>query len=391
MNLNKVKMKKITMIACSILFSTGLFAQENLVANGSFEDNTKVRRKGAISQASGWASATGVKADLYVPSTKVPDINTPKNAHGTEEPKDGECYAGIVAYSYGNKVPRSYITTRLTETLKKGKKYCISYHVSLAEGSKYAINQMGMLFSKREFESDSKAILVEEAQLKSKEIHNAQYGWDKICGVFIAKGGEKYLTLGNFNATQDIKSEKNKPPKGTRYEGIVAAYYYIDDVVVYEMDEDTPCDCVSGEAEVEYSSLIYQKQITIDLDKSTPKQAIEAQEIFFGFGQNTLTPLSKKSLDLVAKMMMENPSAKIQINGHTDEMEDEVGAEKDEYSEMDNKRIAAVMEYLKSKSIASERMIPSTQGSDDPNPDVLDSDDEEVAQAKNRRVTFIVR
>ncbi len=390
MNLNKGNMKKTTTIAFSLLFSAGMFAQNNLVDNGSFENNTKVKNIGAISQAEGWASATGVKADLFVPS-KVPQINVPDNIYGTENAKDGDCYAGLVAYSYGDKVPRSYMTTRLNETLKKGTRYCISYHVSLAEGSKYAVNQMGMLLSKKEFASDSKGILVENAQLKSRDIHDAQFGWDKVCGMFTAEGGEKYLTLGNFNATADIKNEKNKPPKGSRFTPIIAAYYYVDDVQVYEIDESTPCDCKSEEAEVEYSSLIYQKQIIVDLTKSTPKQAIEAQEIYFGFGQDKLTPMSEKSLELIAKLMLENPTKKLQINGYSDKMEDEVGAEKAEYAEMDNKRIAAVMDFLKTKNIAVDRMLPTSQGSAEANPNIIETDEDEVKQAKNRRVTFILR
>lgn len=384
-------MRKITTVACSLLFVGGVIGQTNLVENGSFEDNTgKIKRPGSISQANGWASATGVKADLYVPS-KIPEINVPDNAYGTEQPKDGSAYAGIVAYSYGDKVPRSYLITRLSETMKKDKKYCVSYHVALAEGSKYAVNQMGMLFSKKEFESDSKASLIESAQIKSKEIHNAQYGWDKICGTYKAEGGEKFLTLGNFNATQDIKSEKNKPPKGTKFTDIIAAYYYIDDIVVYEIDEDNPCDCIEGEPMVEYSTLVYQKQINIDEAKSSPKQVIEAQQLFFGFGQDKVTPQSKTSLDVIARVLLANPVLKLQINGHTDKMEDEVGVKREQYAQMDNKRIAAVMEYLKEKGVASERLIPSAQGSNESNEDILSSDDEEVAQAKNRRVMFVVR
>lgn len=392
MNLNKMKMKKIAIITCSILFAGSVFGQYDLVDNGSFEDNSgKVKKPGSISQANGWTSATGVSADLFVPSSKIPTINTPDNMYGTEEAKDGACYAGIVAYSYGEKVPRSYITTRLSETMKKGTRYCVSYYVSLAEGSKYAVNQMGMLFSKKQFESDSKASLIEPAQIKSDNIHNAQFGWDKVCGIYVAEGGEKYLTLGNFNATQDIKSEKNKPPKGSKVTNIIAAYYYIDVVSVMEIDDDMPCDCLTGEPEVEYSTLIYQKQINIDESKNTPKQVIEAQQVYFGFGQDNLTPVSKTSLDVIARVMLANPKMKLQINAHTDKMEDETGMEKEAYADMDNKRIAAIMDYLKSQNIAAERMIPSTQGSSDPNPEILESDDEEVAQAKNRRAVFIVR
>ncbi len=392
MNLNKTKMKNLTAFACSVLLSGGLFAQYNLVENGSFENSSgKVKRIGSISSCEGWASATGVKADYFLPS-KEAVIGTPENVYGNEVPKDGSCYAGIVAYSYGDKMPRSYITTRLNENLKKGKKYCASYSVSLAESSKYAVNQMGMLFSKKEYESDAKTSIIEpKAQIKSDKIYNAQYGWHQVCGVFIAEGGEKYLTIGNFNATQDIKNEKNKPEKGVKITQIIAAYYYIDNVVVYEMDENTPCDCQTVEAEEQYSTLIYQKQILIDEAKNSPKQVIDGQEIFFGFGQDALTPLSKTSLDVIVRMMMANPKLRLQINGHSDALEDKVGNEKSEYSNMDNKRIAAVMDYLKEKGVASERLIPSAQGSEMPNPEGSDSDDEEVRQAKERRVTFIAR
>jgi OmpA-OmpF porin, OOP family len=392
MNLNKIKMTKISTLASALLLTGGLFAQDNLVVNGSFEDYTgRVKKEGSIDMSNGWASATGVKADFFAPS-KEGIVNTPDNIYGSEAPKDGDCYAGIVAYSYGDKIPRSYLITRLSETLKKGKKYCVSYNVSLAEGSKYAVNQMGMLFSKSEFESDSKAILQEDAQVKSDKIFNAVFGWHQICGVFIAQGGEKFLTLGNFNPTLDIKNEKNKLEKGSsKVTPMIAAYYYIDDVIVYEMDDETACECTSDEPSEEFSTMIYQKQIRIDETKSTPKQIVEAQELYFGFGQDNLTPLSESSLDVIAKIMMANPTLRLEIMGHTDAMEDEVGEEKEIYADMDNKRIAAVMDYLKSKQVAVQRMVASPQGSGEANPNISDSDEEEVAQAKNRRVVFVVR
>ena len=89
--------------------------------------------------------------------------------------------------------------------------------------------------------------------------------------------------------------------------------------------------------------------------------------------------------------MIANPSVRLQINGHSDVMEDEVGAEKAEYSSMDGKRVAAVIEYLNSKSVSSTRLIASNQGSDIEYAEIVESDDEEVKQAKNRRVEFILR
>jgi outer membrane protein OmpA-like peptidoglycan-associated protein len=385
-------MTKIGGIACSIFLTTGLFAQQNLVNNGGFEDvKGKVKRPGSIAMATGWTSATGVKADLFV-DNREPGFSTPDNIYGTENAKDGSNYAGIVAFSYGDKMPRNYLQTRLTSPLKKGQKYCVTYNVSLAEGSKYAVNQLGVLFSKKEYETDSKASLIEDAQYKDAKIHNALFGWDKICDTYLAEGNEKFLVIGNFNSNEDIKQEKNRPTKGLKVEQLIAAYYYIDEVSVTLIEDDMVCDCAVPDEEEEYSTLIYQKQINMDETKNTPKQLIEGQELYFGFGQDRLTIIAEGALDIIATQMMKDPKMKLQINGYSDKMEDQVGEEKEQYADMDNKRIAAVLEYLTvKKEVASSRLITSAQGSDSPNDAISENDDEDVAQAKNRRVFFIIR
>jgi len=391
MNLNNTIMKKIGGIICSILMTTNLFAQQNLVNNGGFEDvKGKVKRPGSIAMANGWTSATGVKADLFV-DTKEPGFGTPDNLYGTENANDGSNYAGIVAFSYGDKMPRTYLETRLTSPLKKGQKYCVSYHVSLAEGSKYAVNQLGFLFSKKEFESDSKSSLIEDAQYKGDEIHNALFGWDKICDIYLADGNEKFLILGNFNSNENIKQENNRPTKGLKVEQLIAAYYFVDDVSVVLIEEDMTCDCANRTEEETYSTLIYQKQVNLDEAKNTPKQLIEGQELYFGFGQDRLTLIAEGALETIATQMLANPKVKLQINGYSDKMENKAGEEKEQFADMDNKRIAAVIEFLATKQIAVSRIIASPQGSENPNPDTTVNDEEDVAQAKNRRVLFIVR
>ena len=61
--------------------------------------------------------------------------------------------------------------------------------------------------------------------------------------------------------------------------------------------------------------------------------------------------------------MQENPDMKLQINGHNNSMEDSVGVDNDYYSDMDNKRIGVVMEYLTKKGIPESRLITSRKGS----------------------------
>lgn len=378
------------------MLSLGAIAQEgeNLIDNGGFESTDKSPKKlGSIENATGWVSPTGVRADLFT-ANKNPDINVPENIYGKEHPKEGGNYAGIVGYSYGNKVPRSYVMTKINVPLKKGMRYCVKFNVSLAEASKYATNNIGAKLSKKPFGTDSKLPLIDDASLlhfnNDHKIMSARYDWTEVCGVVVAEGGEKYITIGNFNSDDDTKQERMKKDPKVKTTQIIAAYYYIDDVHIRLLNEDEKCDCQAEESAQEFSPTIYQKVFNLTEDM-TPKDKIEVQEIFFAFGKNKLTTEGEGSLDLIAKIMNENPSMKLQINGHNNAMEDSVGVENDYYADMDNKRIGTVMSYLMDKGITEARMIITRKGSEDPSKDTTPEDSEDLILAKSRRVTFQVR
>lgn len=396
MNLNTNTMTKLIWTMSLGILSFGAFAQEgeNLIDNGGFESTDKSPKKlGSIENATGWVSPTGVRADLFT-SSKIPDINVPENIYGKEHPKEGGNYAGIVAYSYGNKVPRSYVMTKINVPLKKGMRYCVKFNVSLAEASKYATNNIGAKLSKKPFGTDSKLPLIDDASLlhfnNDHKIMSARYDWTEVCGVVIAEGGEKYITIGNFSSDDDTKQERMKKDPNVKTTQIIAAYYYVDDVSIRLLNEDEKCDCQAEESAQEFSPIIYQKVFNLTEDM-TPKDKIEIQEIFFAFGKNKLTTEGEGSLDLIATIMKENPSMKLQINGHNNAMEDSVGIENDYYADMDNKRIGTVMSYLMDKGIPENRIIFTRKGSEEPSNDTTPEDSEELILAKSRRVTFQVR
>jgi outer membrane protein OmpA-like peptidoglycan-associated protein len=366
---------------------------ENLVPNGSFEaTDGKVKKLGSIESAMGWTSPTGARADLFTPG-KVPEINTPDNLYGKEAAKEGTNYAGIVGFSYGNKVPRTYLMVKLDAPMKKGMKYCVKFNASLAESSKYASNNIGANFSKKPFATDEKTIIKDVAHILhyDNENHkiNQTYNWDQICGTYEAEGGEKYLTIGNFYPDDKTKSENNKKPKDMKIDQVIAAYYYIDDVSVLLINEGEKCDCLVEEKE-EYSTTIYQKAVVLN-DKMTPTQKIEAQQTYYAFGKTTLTTEGKASLDLIAELMKADPAVKLEVMGHSDAEEDKVGEEKPQYADMDQKRVNAVVVYLTEKGIEESRLIPSPQGSDTPSDEIAATDEPDLKMAKNRRVTFKVR
>ncbi len=391
-----MKLEKLVALSAIMALPLTYFAQsaENLVMNGSFESlASKPKKPGQIDLATGWKSPTGARADLYISDAKVPAIGTPENQYGKEAPKDGENYAGIMAFSYANKLPRTYITAKLTTALKKDVTYCFSFYLSLSESSKYSNNQIGFNISKKEFGTDQKVHIIDQTQVlhPDNKVFNATYNWERVCGKFKAEGGEKFITIGNFTSDQDTKYEKNKPPKDSKIVQIIGAYYYIDDVVVTMLDKDDDCNCYEVDKDKnEQSTTIYMKQVA-DNDKMTPKERIEKQEIYFAFGKTALTPQATAALDIVAKVMKENASLNVLVTGNNNEEEDNLAEKKDYYTDMDSKRNQAVKEYLISKGISPTRLKSESKGSSNPNSEVKDTDDEDLKLAKNRRVTFTVQ
>jgi hypothetical protein len=228
----KLSTKNLRQSGLILLFAISInagFAQgENLVPNGSFEEVTKKPKKlGEIANATGWVSPTGARADLFS-SAKVPDIDVPLNVFGKESPKDGDNYAGIVGFSYGSKVPRTYLSTKLSTPLKKGMTYCVKMNVSLAEASKYATNNIGIQLSGKQPGTDAKVSIIEEPSVlhfnNDLKILSGRYNWTEICGAFVAEGGEKFITIGNFDSDEDTKNERMKKDPEVKVDEIAAAY-----------------------------------------------------------------------------------------------------------------------------------------------------------------------
>ena len=99
----------------------------------------------------------------------------------------------------------------------------------------------------------------------------------------------------------------------------------------------------------------------------------------FEFGKSTLEKSSYEYLDKVVVLMQKNPTVKVIINGHTDN----VGTE-DANMKLSKERAVSVYDYLVSKGIESPRLTYKSYGSTMP----IASNDTEAGRAQNRRVEF---
>lgn len=116
--------------------------------------------------------------------------------------------------------------------------------------------------------------------------------------------------------------------------------------------------------------------------KNIPLQPIEANasivlnNIFFDVNKYELKPESQVELDKVVQLLRDNPTIKIEISGHTDN----VGKPADNLK-LSNTRARAVINYLIEKGITNQRLSAAGFGETKP---VADNKSE-AGRAKNRR------
>ncbi len=122
-------------------------------------------------------------------------------------------------------------------------------------------------------------------------------------------------------------------------------------------------------------------------EKNIPLQPIEVNasivlnNIFFETNKYELKTESQAELDKVVQLMNDNPTLRIEISGHTDN----VGKPADNMA-LSNNRAKAVIKYLTTKGIAAQRMLAKGYGATKP---VADNKTEE-GKARNRRTELKV-
>lgn len=225
-----------------LICSGSLHGQVNLVPNPSFEwVDTCPYNQDQLYFASPWFKPNPNSSDLYNRCSSFPTSTIPQNWLGFQEPHTADGYAGIGAYGYtynGVDNRREYLAVRLTDSLTAGKKYCVEFYASRADSSYWAINRLGLHLSEYAL-NDNLAIdtltAIPQIMYDTNSIFTDTMNWVKISGVYLAEGGEQYITIGNFYADDQTDTLADL------YNRAMAAYFYIDDVAVYELQ-----DCEAG-------------------------------------------------------------------------------------------------------------------------------------------------
>jgi outer membrane protein OmpA-like peptidoglycan-associated protein len=361
---------------------------KGIVPNGNFDDFEfkSLKTPNQVDLATPWMTPNVAMADLFSQGVKSPKIQVPNNEHGTQEPASGSSYAGFRAYSKDPKKTRTYLEVKLNQKLVKGQQYCIRYSLSLAELSKFAVNNVGIYVTEKKLQySKDNAIMVEpQVTIADNVPVNIMDSWENICGVFTAVGGEEYIVIGGFGAEDKMKVEKIKKPAGVS--GTVAndAYYFLDNIEIVAIEAKSQCNC--SKKSKPQAQFIYSSSVARETG-AKPADIINTTVVYFAGLSEMIPGQFDSNIEEVAALLKSNPMLNIELIGHSDI--DEIAEAKfdTEVVNMAEKRVNAVKEALVGFGINAVRI--SVTSVDDSQP--ASTFNSPSGHAQNRRVVFKVK
>lgn len=343
-----MKNPTIFIVTALLLLSIQLMGQ-NIIPNAGFEHKNDCPSKKShfATLSKGWTNPTKGTPDYYHPCGSE-KYKTPKNQYGIKKPYHGDAYVGL-----NNRGSfREYIRIRLTKTLKKGATYRVKMHVSASGKFSYSSSDIGFYFSsKYETQNSTGRLLNCEAQIVNPEENIIPTNkWVEVVGKFIAKGGEKFVTIGSF------RKKVNFQALTEHEEDVKNSYIFIDNL-----------------------STVALKRPKGQLP---PKGKLKTlKSIYFEHDKSVLNKESFNELNELVQKLAERKLVKIEIIGHTDNS----GTEEHNLI-LSKQRAFAVANYLIENGISKTRIKRTGKGSSIPaNPKDLSE-----KQPLNRRVEFRV-
>jgi hypothetical protein len=206
---------------------------QNLVPNPGFENfvecpDTSMLQFHALLDSTWYQFGS---ADYFNSCDAIDYFGVPVNRFGYQFAHSGNAYTGLIAYA-SMTLTREYIEIKLNAPLLN-QMYYVQFYVSLADTVQYAIENMGALFTDTLFDPFPAPTYnwitgIPQVENPAGNMLNNKLNWIAVTGSFIASGGEKYMTIGNFkNDAQTVKQYFGGTSPYT-----LSAYYFIDDVYV---------------------------------------------------------------------------------------------------------------------------------------------------------------
>jgi gliding motility-associated-like protein len=174
----------------SLLLSSGALAQE-LIPNGGFETYRNCpTQNNLLEEAVPWYNPNKATTDFYNLCSPGDQFQLP--------PRTGRGFAKL----FMDLNWAEYLATPLKETLKANEAYQLEFYVSSETPNRYPAGSFGAFFSAQPFNSPEKSLLpiggAPQVLDNVPQRLSKRYQWERVSGCFVAKGGERHVTIGNF-------------------------------------------------------------------------------------------------------------------------------------------------------------------------------------------------
>lgn len=232
-----------TMIGIAACLCSYAQSSVNLIPNPSFEDSIACTTTAGTYRPNSWFSPNMGTPDYYV-LTSIGNYGCNDgfpstwgggdfaSYRGPQTPRTGNGYAGFGP-------PREYLEVELLDTLEAGKRYEVSYYVSLAEISLSSLDLIQFSFEAfpiTQYDTVNGSILYLSGYEISGGNTPGQFltdtiNWMLVKDTIIADGGERFFLLGGLD-TANVQYL----PVDSSVSIVHSAYYYIDDVDLHCID-----------------------------------------------------------------------------------------------------------------------------------------------------------
>jgi gliding motility-associated-like protein len=222
-------MKNLIAVVLGVLTLYQLKGQ-NLIPNPSFENYTSCpSNTGQIDSCLSWYSPTKGTTD-YCHQCNSASAGVPNNQWGYQPARTGNAYAHVICYYPAIALDNycEHIQVKFSSPLVKNRMYDVVFYVSRSH-NRYGIDAIGAYISDTAW-AHRKAFPINPPVLPQISnpsgnmlLDTAQ--WVPISGEYLAKGGEQYISIGNFKDYNNFLVHDFGTP------GSVASYF-IDDVSV---------------------------------------------------------------------------------------------------------------------------------------------------------------
>jgi len=234
------------------------------------------------------------------------------------------------------------------------------------------IDKIGLYLSDEKIKRDGWRILTLQPQVQNPSGHMLAdtSGWTIVKGLYLAKGTENYIIIGNFK-TREKSNYRETFVKDYYIPFKLNAYYYIDDVNVIPWTKNNTSVC-TYEDFMQYDSMKPSYVVKIN-------DTIILKNLLFDTDSYMQQPEVFKELFPLVIYMKSKPGVQIDLYGHTDDM----GSEK--YNvKLSLKRSQFVADFLINHGIEPRRVHYFGLGEEQPLADNSNDDGKKL----NRRVEF---